>query len=118
MKSSQIHTLDELFGKLIRLRANGFCEHCGLYATFEGIDPSHYIGRSAKNLRWNEDNVFGLKNECHMYFDTHKSEYTAWVFNRLGIERFDKLVLKTNTIQKLDYNIIKSQIQARIKELQ
>lgn len=118
MKPSQVHALDKLFSEVIRLRANGYCEHCGIWATVEGIDPSHYIGRANKNLRWDEYNVFGFKYECHMYFDNHKSEFTSWVVNRLGIERFDKLVLRTNTIQKLDYITIKTQLQNRIKELQ
>lgn len=117
MKPSQVHSLDKLFSELIRLRANGFCEHCGLWVGFDKIDPSHYLVRANKNLRWDENNVFGLKHECHMYFDNHKPEFTSWVLNRLGVERFDKLILKKNTIQKLDYITIKTQIQNRIKEL-
>jgi len=117
MKPNQVKALDKLFSEVIRLRANGFCEHCGLYATFEGIDPSHYIGRGNKMLRWDEDNVHGLAHKCHMHFDNHKSEYTVWVTNRLGEERFNELIAKTNTIQKLDYITIKSQLQNRIQEL-
>jgi len=117
MKSSQIATLDKLFSEVIRLRANGFCEHCGLWVGFNKIDPSHYFVIGHKNLRFNEDNVFGLKHECHMYFDLHKSEFTSWVVSRLGIQRFDKLMLKNNTIQKLDYEVTKAQLQDRIKEL-
>ena len=118
MKPNQINILDKLFSEVIRLRANGFCERKGEWVKYEGINPSHYIGRTNKNLRWNEDNVQGLCNDCHMYFTNHKSEYTSWVVNRLGIERFDNLILKTNIIQKLDYITIKSQLQNRIKELQ
>jgi hypothetical protein len=117
MKSSQITTLDNIFSEIIRLRANGYCEHCGLWVGFNKIDPSHYLVRANKNLRWDEDNVFGLKHECHMYFDNHKSEFTSWIVTRLGIERFDRLVLKHNTIQKLDYITIKVQLQTRLNEL-
>jgi hypothetical protein len=117
MKSSQIKALDELFSEVIRLRANGFCEHCGLYATFEGIDPSHYFGRANKNLRWDEDNVQGLTHSCHMYFTDHHAEYTTWVSGRLGLNRFKELVTKSNMVRKLDYETIKSQLQSRIKEL-
>ncbi len=118
MKSSQITTLDNIFSEIIRLRANGFCEHCGLWTGFDKIDPSHYLVRANKNLRWDEDNVFGFKHECHVYFDLHKPEFTSWVVNRLGIQRFDRLVLKHNTIQKLDYKTIKTQLQTRLKELE
>ena len=118
MKPSQVKALDKLFSEVIRLRANGFCEHCGLWVGFDKIDPSHYLVRANKNLRWDEDNVFGLKHECHMYFDNHKSEFTSWVATRLGIEQFDRLVLKHNTIQKLDYETIKEQLQTRLKELE
>jgi hypothetical protein len=118
MKSSQITTLDNIFSEIIRLRANGFCEHCGRWVGFDKIDPSHYLVRANKNLRWDEDNVFGLKHECHMYFDLHKSEFTSWVVNRLGIQQFDRLLLKHNTIQKLDYKTIKAQLQNRIQELE
>jgi hypothetical protein len=117
MKSSQITTLDNIFSEIIRLRANGYCEHCGLWVGFDKIDPSHYLVRANKNLRWDEDNVFGLKHECHMYFDNHKSEFTSWIVTRLGIERFDRLVLKHTTIQKLDYITIKTQLQTRLNEL-
>jgi len=117
MKPNQAKSLDKLFSEVIRLRANGFCEHCGLWVEFGGIDPSHYIGRANKNLRWDEDNVYGLAHKCHMHFDNHKSEYTVWVTNRLGEERFNELIAKTNTIQKLDYITIKSQLQNRIQEL-
>jgi hypothetical protein len=118
MKPSQVKALDKLFSEVIRLRSNGFCEHCGLWVGFDKIDPSHYYVRGHKNLRFDEDNVFGLKHECHMYFDNHKSEFTSWVVNRLGIQRFDRLVVQNNTIQKLDYETLKTQLQNRIKELQ
>ena len=118
MKSSQIATLDRLFSEIIRLRANGFCEHCNLWYKYEGINPSYYFGRASKNLRWDENNVQGLCNNCHMLFTWHKSLYTSWLVNRIGIERFDKLVLTNNTIQKLDYNTIKAQLQERLKELE
>jgi len=117
MKPSQVKALDKLFSEVIRLRANGFCEHCGRWVGFDKIDPSHYLVRANKNLRWDEDNVFGLKHECHMFFDLHKTEFTAWVFGRLGIQRFDRLVLKHTTIQKLDYITIKSQLETRLNEL-
>ena len=117
MKSSQIDTLDRLFSEIIRLRANGFCEHCGKWVGFEKIDPAHYFVRGHKTVRWDEDNVFGLKHECHMYLDLHKTEFTSWVLERLGIERFDALLLRNNTIHKLDYKEVKSRLESRLKEL-
>lgn len=118
MRPNQIKALDKLFSEVIKLRANGFCEHCGLWVGFNNIDPSHYFVRGHKTLRWDEENVFGFKHECHMYFDNHKSEFTKWVVNRLGITRFDKLILRNNSLHKLDYETTKTQLQNRIQELQ
>ena len=118
MKSNQVKALDKLFSEVIRLRANGFCEHCGHWVEFAGINPSHFAGRSNKMLRWDEYNVQGLCNDCHMRFTNHKNEYFLWILKRIGEDGMVDQIKRANTIQKQDYEVIKEQLQNRIKELQ
>jgi 5-methylcytosine-specific restriction endonuclease McrA len=117
MKPSQVTSLDKLFSELIRLRANGFCEHCGHWVKFEGIVASHFYGRTRKSVRWDEDNVQGICNKCHLAFHNDHTDYFNWLFVRLGAERLSALADRAEVPTKLDYITVKTQIQNRIKEL-
>ena len=117
MKPSQVKVLDKLFSEVIRLRANGFCEHCHRYVKNEGINPSHYYGRIHHSTRWDEDNVQGICSPCHAGFHDKRMEYFEWLFHRLGAERMCILADKAEVIANQDYDTIKTQLQNRIKEL-
>jgi 5-methylcytosine-specific restriction endonuclease McrA len=117
MKSSQIATLDKLFSKVIRLRANGFCLKCKTYFKSNEIVPAHYYSRTLKSTRWDEDNVQGVCPSCHALFHQDESIYTDFLYERLGDERFKALVVKARIPTKMDYQEIKAQLQNRIKEL-
>ena len=118
MKPNQVKTLDKLFARLIQLRSNGYCEHCGKYVTLEGINPSHFWGRSRKSVRWDEDNVQGICTPCHQEFHNDFIPYMDWVEHRLGQERYDALINRAVDTTKLDYEDVKAIIQNRIKELE
>ena len=118
MKPSQVKALDKLFSEVIRLRANGYCEFCHKYVTYEGINPSHYYGRTHHSTRWYEDNVQGLCTPCHMEFHNNRMTYFEWLFQRLDGDRMCALADKAEDIIKMDYETIKTQLQNRIQELQ
>ena len=118
MKPSQVKALDKLFSEVIRLRANGFCEHCGKWVKVEGIVASHYYGRIRKSVRWDEDNVQGICNQCHLDFHNDHMDYFNWLYIRLGAERLCSLADKAETIMKFDYESLRESLKSRIKELE
>lgn len=118
MKPNHVKALDKLMSELIRLRANGFCEHCGKWVKFEGIVASHFYGRIRKSVRWDEDNVQGICNQCHLDFHNDHMDYFNWLYIRLGAERLCSLADKAETIMKFDYESLRESLKSRIKELE
>jgi len=114
----KIDPLDRLFSKYIRLRAKGFCERCGQYKGFDGLQTSHFHGRGQKSVRYDPDNACALDFGCHQYFTSHPLEHTEFFKNRLG-DKFDMLNSRARTPARyLDKEAIRLYLGEQIKELE
>jgi len=117
----RIKPLDKLFSHFIRLRAmetNHGCERCGAWkADYKWLQCSHFFGRAKKSVRFDEENAAGLCFGCHQYFTSHPLEHTEWFKERLG-DRFDLLVVRANTVNKPDEDLIGLYLKGKIKELE
>ena len=98
--------LDDVFSEFVRRRALarvGGCERClsqkhdttredgTTRPAYMDLQCSHYIGRSTKATRWDEDNCAGLCGACHMYLEHNPHEHQAWFLQHLGQEAYDML---------------------------
>ena len=114
----RLDPLDRLFSELIRRRSKGFCQRCGRYYEWKDLQCSHFIGRSKRSTRWDEENACALCFGCHQYFTSHPYEHTEWFKARLGEERFDLLQGRARNISKPDRELIGIYLLQQIKELE
>ena len=84
------------------------------------LGVSHYWGRSRESTRYDLDNVTLLCNlPCHQRWGgEERAEYTQYMINRLGQERFDLLTVWANTYQKRDDALVEMYLRQKIKELE
>ena len=113
--------LDKLFSEFIRkramLRVHG-CERCLQGKTdYKQLQCSHFIGRSRRAVRWDEDNACGFCAGCHMYLTAHPTEHVQWFMNYLGEEKLDLLMARNRERQKPDIEAITLYLKGKIKEL-
>lgn len=98
---------DRLWTLYLRRMYNYTCQWCGRVYTQENcgnLGTSHYFGRGHENTRFDIENTFPMCNiPCHCYLDREgRAEYTEWLINRIGQEKFDLLTLRANIYKKRD----------------
>ena len=118
--NKEITLLDGLFSEFIRKRAivtAGGCERCKTpKRSYKQLQCSHFAGRAAKSVRWDEENAAGLCGACHMYFTAHPFEHNKWFMERLG-DRFELLMVRRrSTWPKPDRKMIELYLRQKIKE--
>ena len=115
MLKIEVKPLDKLFSKYIKLR-DKVCQRCGCYSKY--LQTSHYHGRAIKSTRWFDDNCCLLCMGCHMYFHGHRIDHDQFFLKRLGQERFDKLNMQAQMIEKhVDVWAITLYLREQIKKL-
>lgn len=90
---------DTAYSKHLREQRGYTCERCGYYEAppTARIQVSHYLGRSYKAVRFDDDNCDVLCATCHYHFENAKQyEYREWKLKRLGQEHHDALWQKAN----------------------
>ena len=107
----KLEPLDKLFSQYIRLR-DKVCQRCG---SSRGLQTSHFIGRSNKAVRWDEDNACALCFGCHQYFTSHPLEHVEFWKQRLG-DRFDLLQCRAREVGRVDKEAIALYLNVKIKE--
>lgn len=128
----RIDPLDTLFSEFIRKRAMarvGGCERClhpkfdtfkddgSTFPAWKKLQTSHFIGRSNKSVRWDEENAAALCFGCHQHFQSQPIEHYEWFKKRLG-ERFDLLQGRARIIYpKPDKEAIKLYLTKRIEDV-
>ena len=108
-----IKKLDTLWSKAVRLRDNFTCQRCG--RQHKHVQAAHIFSRNNKSVRWDIDNGITLCHYCHIYW-AHREpvEFTKWVIDRLGEEKFNELEKKANQIA---YNLDYEEIEENLKKL-
>ena len=97
---------DGLFRKWRRIKDNYTCQKCGQPYSSDNagsLEVAHFHSRRHENTRFDEENTLCLcRVRCHQYFDTHRTEFEAFMLERLGRERYDLLELRAHITKKRD----------------
>lgn len=124
--------LTDLFSEYIRRRAVircGGCERCGhskhdlvkdnglSFPGWKQLQAAHFIGRNAKNVKWDEDNAAGLCGGCHIHAHGHPLDFTEWIKNHLGSEVYNALIGRWRERSKPDISLLVMYYRQKIKEL-
>lgn len=119
MGGIKISTADKLFSQYVRSRAGWRCERCNGYyePPTMALHCSHYHGRGKRSVRFDPENAAALCYGCHMHFTAHPLEHTDWFKKRLGDNKFDLLMLRANTPQRVDEKLIRIGLRQLIREL-
>ena len=90
----------------IRTRDDWCCQRCGHPFSKEdkqGLDASHYFGRTKERTRFDPENVTAYCTGCHFYLDNAgKEEYREIKIKQLGQEGFDALRIRSELYMKKD----------------
>jgi len=118
---AKIDLLDTLFSEYIRKRAMARvhgCERCFAGKTdYKQLQCSHFIGRTTKAVRWDEDNAAGLCPGCHIYLEHHPLEHVQWFKNYLGETDFNLLQARQRVRQKPDKAVLAIYYRRKVREL-
>jgi hypothetical protein len=91
----RIDKRDQVFSKIIRLRARFNCERCGRYfPKGHGLQCSHFFSRRHQATRYDPDNAAAHCFACHMRLGENPIEFTAWIKKYLGDTRYESLRLR------------------------
>lgn len=98
----KITPLDKIFSLYIRERAAWTCERCKkrFVPPTNGLQNSHFIGRSNQIVRHDEENCDALCSGCHSHFEQNPHEYHEWKLTRLGHDRYWALILRSKGVRK------------------
>lgn len=100
---------DTTFSKYIRLRDKR-CVRCGRMGhmnadgePINGLQCSHFFGRSKESTRFDPENCDTLCFGCHQQWGSTNTEaYREFKIKQLGEERFKKLRIRAELLQKKD----------------
>ena len=111
-KSDYLNIAQKVFNTFIRLRDKGKnCISCDRVLKDNDINASHFFSVGAyPNLRFNEDNVHNSCINCNQYKHGNQKEYDLRLPNRIGTERYQKLLEERNKPLKLSIDEIKELI--------
>ena len=97
---------DGLYRKWRLVRDHFTCQKCGQPYPPDNagsLEVAHFHSRRHENTRFDEENTLCLcRVRCHQYFDTHRTEFEAFMLERLGQERYDLLELRAHITKKRD----------------
>lgn len=92
-----------LHSQVVRERAGNRCENCqrakgdinpDTGKEVKSIQCAHIISRHMTATRTDETNAFCLCASCHWYFGKWPLEFAAFVFDKVGVDRYAALKAK------------------------
>ena len=131
-KNKTYQQLDSLFSEYIRKRAIrviGGCERCltqkvdiqkdngDIFPGWKQLQCSHFIGRSKKSTRFDEDNAIGICGACHLYLTAHPLEHIEFFKARLGQDGFDLLYARSQETGRIDRAAIKLWLKQELEKI-
>lgn len=107
-----LNILQVVFNKYIRIRdKDKGCITCSRPFR-DKFDAGHFLSVGAyPNLRFNEDNVHGQCVHCNQHLHSNNAEYFVRLPERIGLERFNKLLEQRKEPLKLTIPEIKILIE-------
>lgn len=121
-KSEVLKAAQIVFNTYIRLRdKDKNCVSCDKKLVGNDVNASHFFSVGAyPNLRFNEDNVHNSCISCNQHKHGNQKEYDLRLPNRIGVERYNKLLEDRNKPLKISLDEVKELIyiyKQKIKEL-
>ena len=121
-KSEVLKACQIVFNTYIRLRdKDKNCVSCDKKLVGNDVNASHFFSVGAyPNLRFNEDNVHNSCISCNQHKHGNQKEYDLRLPNRIGVERYNKLLEDRNKPLKISLDEVKELIyiyKQKIKEL-
>ena len=122
IQSRLIAKLDRIFSQYIRLRdsdkdGNCRCCTCDCIKPWKEMHAGHYIGREAKNTRWEEQNVHGQCPSCNTFHEGRKPEYTLFLQRKYGLQIIGQLVSAGRRTKKWSHIEIEALIRHYQEEI-
>ena len=91
---------DLLFSEIIR--SKGYCENCGRSDGVQ-LQTAHIISRRYAAVRTDTDNAFCLCAKCHRRFTDFPREFSHFITDKLGSEKYDQLSAKALPLTKVNW---------------
>lgn len=85
---------DTLCSKIVR--SAGACQHCG---RTDSLQCCHIIGRTYSATRTDLDNLQCLCAKCHFRFHAFPREFSRWITDSIGSEKYEALRLKAESFK-------------------
>ena len=99
--------LDKVFSEYIRLRDSKpydykyfRCISCGQIKPFEQMDAGHFVGRTHRATRWDEENVNGECRACNRMSADHIIWYQRNLEQKIGRDRVEMLLARGKQTKK------------------
>lgn len=97
--------LDRVFSEYIRKRdanQSGYitCCTCSTTKHWKEMHAGHFVGREARNTRWEEKNVHGQCPGCNTFHEGRKPEYALFLQQKYGSDIVEQLVMAGKRIKK------------------
>lgn len=108
--------LDDLFRHLIRLR-DVVCQRTNKR---DNLQVAHFITRTVRATRWDENNACLLNGGSHRWAHTFKTRFRDFWVKRIGEEEVQKLEMKERSRLKItneEKRVMKLALKKRIQEL-
>lgn len=107
-RKTDLKICDDLWSKLIKIRAWFRCEHCWKTSY---LNSHHLFTRNNYNTRFDLDNGICLCSWCHTMsrkFSAHQTplEFAERVISKRWQERYDNLKAKSKQTRDKDYDAI------------
>jgi len=94
--------LDEVWSKLVKLKAGNRCEYCG---KSNNLNSHHIFSRAKRSTRWDPTNGISLCVAHHIGsgFSAHKTplSFSLWIIKKRGESWYELLNYKSNQTSKL-----------------
>lgn len=92
--------LDKVFSDYIRQRDKGICFTCGVKKDWKEQQCGHFIRRSNRNTRWDEQNCHCQCVACNIFKSGNYPVYALNLINEYGAEIIEELNRRGNIIKK------------------
>lgn len=89
---------DKLVSKICR--SEGRCQHCG---STEWLQTSHIVSRRYSATRCDLSNVQCLCAKCHRFYTEWPKEFSRWITESIGVEKYEELKQKAEQPTKVDW---------------
>ena len=117
MTKAGTRTLDNLWSRLIKLRAKGKCEYCRRPDT---LNSHHIFSRSNRSTRWDERNGVCLCAGHHSLnnISAHKAPmiFMEWLKKERGETWYKTIQIRAMTAAKIDYKLTKLYLEHEIRK--